>query len=228
MFVGEPVALFGRIRTHCNENHPSVVPCVEKGGRKRFLGILRAGYLLTLTSKFTLVAHPKNQRTRPDNGPVWRHQVRAKFMRYDIRQDDAPLIEAAIALGEWLQVQPDFPQSQLDALKLILSALCDLPSSPPPDLCGEFGFDLVSIAKPDHGHHGAWGVSFCRSWFEMYSAKSDEYDPEEFAWELRPGEQNRNSLSNDALWISEIANPRALIRDGLRISFKASATKVAL
>lgn len=150
------------------------------------------------------------------------------FESYDIRQSDLPLITAAINLGELLQVQPDFPRSSLAELKLLVEVLRNLPNPPSPDLCGDFGFELISIAEPNHGHHGAWGVSFCRSLFEIYSAKSAEDDPEEFSWLLCPGTENLNSLSNSSLWMAEIATPRALIRDGFRISFDAHVKKVGL
>ena len=61
---------------------------------------------------------------------------------YDIRQSDLPLIEAAINLGNWLQIQPDFPQSNLADLRLLLDVLRSLPNPPPPDLCGSFGLAI--------------------------------------------------------------------------------------
>ncbi|MCX8038794.1 MAG: hypothetical protein N3D11_17435 [Candidatus Sumerlaeia bacterium] len=148
-----------------------------------------------------------------------------KTSPYEIRPEDAGLINAAIALGEQLYDFPEATLQQREAISQMLTFLRRLPAPPPPELHGEFGFEL----QPDNdscdgGHFGCWSVSVCRAMFEIFSCGQDDFD--EFSWNLCPGHPNRNELSKADTWIKQTSNPRALMLPGQRLVIEASTWSV--
>ena len=120
-----------------------------------------------------------------------------------MRPEDAPLIHAAIQLGEWLYVQPGTDQLQQTAIAAMLTFLRNLPNPPPAGLHGEFGFEYQS--NDESGHSGCWTVCVCRALFEICSCGLDHITG--FSWELCSGHKNMNDLTYAEKWISQVANP---------------------
>lgn len=145
---------------------------------------------------------------------------------YEIRDDEQALIEAAIGLANWLADCPEVTVQQLEAISRMRTFLENLPVPPPSDLHGEFGFEF----QPDDdlwdgGHLGCWSVSVCRAMFEIFCVGRD--DLPEFTWELCPGSQNRNDLSNAIAWINQVSNPKNLKLQGQHLVIQASTWSIA-
>ena len=148
-----------------------------------------------------------------------------KTSPYDIRNEDKPLIKAAIGFADWLAARPDVTAAQIKAINEMRLFLQRLPAPPPPHLHGEFGFEShADDASLDHGHLGCWTVSVCRAMLEIFYIINEESDG--FSWELCPGHVNRNDLANANDWIEQVSSPEKLLPAGQHIVIQASTWSV--
>jgi len=150
---------------------------------------------------------------------------RDKSSSYDIRPEDEVLFQAAKDLGAWLSRQHEATEENRTAVARIRELLNNLPSVPLRDLHGDFGF-LIMPNSEEHGwgHSGSWSVGVCRGMLEIYSCGRE--DLAEFAWELCPGWNNCNDLSNASEWIKQVSSPRALLIPNHHIEIDASTWDV--
>lgn len=133
--------------------------------------------------------------------------------RYEIHSEDAPLLEAAICLGEWLGVQPEVTEDQQRAIRQMLSFLRNLPELPARGFAGDFGFSLVLDDPVYAGAHcGSWSVSVCGECLEIFSCGHDSL--ENFEWELTGTQMNRNHRCSMHEWIAQVTNPRGNFAPG--------------
>jgi len=158
-------------------------------------------------------------------------------MKYDLRAEDWPLIEAAIRLGDWLVSQPEVTEEQQKAIRCLQSALRRLPeASPGVDV--EYGFSAVIgegyyvEMKEDEweGLYRSWGVSmFPPGLLEIFSIYTPhpevdyfEQMAHELEFALKAGEPNeRVGDFYYQEWIAEVSDPGQFRKEGVHFEIEA-------
>lgn len=132
---------------------------------------------------------------------------------YTVRPEDAPLLHAAVGLGDWILAQRGVSRRQKRAVAALQDALRSLPGTPPP-LIAEYGFHARWESPDGKGLYRAWRVALSPSGIEIYSVFSPDEKIEfedKVARELNFWQRPAKPATHDGFfyeeWIDEVSNP---------------------
>ncbi len=152
-------------------------------------------------------------------------------MKFDIRSEDWPLIAAAVGLGDWLVNFKGATKAQVETIRSLQAALRRLPQASP-GLNAEYGFrvwtgenELQWLAREWCVYmNGKVNVIEIFSNFVPYPEVDIwEMMERELSFDLRAGEQNKNSTFYYDEWIKEVSNPAAFRTEGCQFAIEANA-----
>ena len=153
-----------------------------------------------------------------------------ELKKWNIRQEDQPLIEAAIQLGEYLKRINQISQEQKD----IIQQVQDILKSIPHYIRGFKGCYQLEITNstepPESGKKVYWAVEIFDDVIEIFSdyetipKLKDRYEDikNELVFFLIAGKTNKNSTDIYEQWIKEISNPESFLTDGYHMEIETT------
>lgn len=150
-------------------------------------------------------------------------------MPFNLRPEDQRLIEAAIALGEWLAASPAITTEQLHCLRTVQAVLRRLPEDTRALLDARYGFRIAPPALTT-GVARSWTVSLSRhapgepgileifnAHFTLPAGDPLKHAPHESCFYLEAGEENRYQGDWREL-IDELTHPPSVAADAVQIA----------
>jgi hypothetical protein len=174
-------------------------------------------------------------------------------LNYHIRPKDAPLIAAALALGDWLLARPEPTEEAKEVVRDMQHFIHHLPEHTP-NLDGDYRLCLEPLDYSDHTcitRHWTVGVRPGALFFSSgyYALSEGEFwdsygtdDTDEETWKVRPlppplhteykldwcaeaGALNRSSDHYVEQWIKDVGNPHALVIPKHRLEYEISTLR---
>jgi hypothetical protein len=135
-------------------------------------------------------------------------------LKYDIRPQDEALVEAAIALGDWILVQKSTSRGQRRAVVALQKGLRGLPWAEWSPETIEYGFHVRTDPPDGRGLYRAWRVMMGPSGLEIFSVYSPDTpidieskgERELNLW-IRPDRPNSHDGYYYEEWMSEVSRP---------------------
>ena len=170
----------------------------------------------------------------------------APMLRFDLRPEDTPLLEAAIRFGDWLAAREDVTDEQRHAITSLQHVLRCLPEIAE-GVRGSYLFEAVDrelyefegTGTPPAGVWGSWfvdygdfrnqsnGAGISLEIGSVYSPYPDRLQDvlagseHEMEFYLVAGRDNRYSPRHYEAWIAEISNLASYIRPDMRCKVEA-------
>ncbi len=143
-------------------------------------------------------------------------------LKWYIRDEDKPLINAAIQLGEYIKNNPQTTPIQKLTISQIQNCLKDLPNYTP-GISASFELRIVNEAGfPEMGIRRSWSVEIFNNTIEIMSDYESFPKPKdrfentgiELNFCLIAGKERNNDQTNYLRWIIETSNPDLFLTKG--------------
>ena len=157
----------------------------------------------------------------------YRYAIAEECVQYLLSQQERPLINAALALGDWLVGLRETSRGQRKIIQKMQEALRTLPEVPR-GIAAEYGFHC-RVLNGNGLLYRAWKVSLSPAGLEIYSVYTPDQPIEikdkmthELNFWIKPGETSGHDGHYRQQWIEEVSNPAALISGAFEFAVYAA------
>lgn len=147
--------------------------------------------------------------------------------KWDIRDEEKPIIEDSIAFGDWLHDHPLSTPRQREMIRVVQEVLALLPEYKP-DFIGGYECTIESLNSNTKGVYRVWSIEFFNGTIEIgsiYTPYPEVSIPEqmhnEWWYEIEFGSRDRRNYGMDN-WGKEIMKIESFLCDGYYLEIETS------